>query len=324
MLLVHNRTGLILGLIGIFVGMVAAALTGWLGVGGLTLAAIWFGGGLWWKYRPRPDGLPGRYPSIYFIPLPFLAVPVVLLSMVALVLDARDARGTARKAPTGERAAAPEAGPPAQPPLPEDADPVDRALYVLASAKSFRWSGALLGLSRLDPQPARRDEVVAAVRPILDADDKTNASYAVAALAHWGTPEQVIPILIEKSRDDDHGVRAKAIEALGRYQEPEAVRTLAQRLVEDSTVSVDAVRALRAQGPAAEPALLPLLAATDDPMTALRIFEVLQDVGGRDSLEVLRPFTEWEHPTVPLHAEGTMRKISARLANAAPSDATSP
>ena len=106
MIIVYNPSGLIVGVLGLFLGMLAAVGSGLLSLGGATVAAVWIGAGLWCKYRARPDGTIGRFPAIFFIPLPFLAAPVVVMSLLALVIevrvgtrprDPREARFTADK-----------------------------------------------------------------------------------------------------------------------------------------------------------------------------------------------------------------------------------
>ena len=106
MIIVYNPSGLIVGVLGLFLGMLVAVGSGLVSLGGATVAAVWIGAGLWCKYRTRPDGKIGRFPAIFFIPLPFLAAPVVVMSLLALVIevqvgtrprDPREARFTADK-----------------------------------------------------------------------------------------------------------------------------------------------------------------------------------------------------------------------------------
>jgi hypothetical protein len=92
MIIVYNRSGLIVGVLGLFLGLVAAVGSGLVSLGGATVAAVWIGAGLWCKYRARPDGQIGRFPAIFFIPLPFWAVPLVLMSLLALLIEVRVGR----------------------------------------------------------------------------------------------------------------------------------------------------------------------------------------------------------------------------------------
>ncbi len=92
MIIVYNRSGMIFGVLGLFLGMLVAVGSGLVSLGGATVAAVWIGAGLWWKYRARPDGTIGRFPAIFFIPLPFLAAPLVMLSLLAAVIEVRVGR----------------------------------------------------------------------------------------------------------------------------------------------------------------------------------------------------------------------------------------
>jgi hypothetical protein len=104
MIIVYNPSGLIVCVVGLFLGLLVAVVSGLVSLGGATVATVWIGAGLWCKYRARPDGKIGRFPAIFFIPLPFLAAPLVLMSLLALVIevsvgrrppDPREARFTA-------------------------------------------------------------------------------------------------------------------------------------------------------------------------------------------------------------------------------------
>jgi len=92
MIIIYNVSGLLLAGAGIVAGLFAALLSGWLSLGLLTLAVIWFAGGLWWRNQEISRGVKRPFPALFFIPLPFLAVPVAFLAMllfVAIELGAR-------------------------------------------------------------------------------------------------------------------------------------------------------------------------------------------------------------------------------------------
>ncbi len=92
MIIVYNPSGLIVGGLGLLLGLLVVVASGLFSLGGATAAAVWIGAGLWWKYRARPDGKIGRFPAIFFIPLPFWAAPLVLMSLLALVVEVRVGR----------------------------------------------------------------------------------------------------------------------------------------------------------------------------------------------------------------------------------------
>ncbi len=92
MIIVYNPSGLIIGVLGLFLGMLVAVGSGLVSLGGATVAAVWIGAGLWWKYRVRPDKKIGRFPAIFFIPLPFWAAPLVMMSLLAALIEVRVGR----------------------------------------------------------------------------------------------------------------------------------------------------------------------------------------------------------------------------------------
>ena len=89
MIIVYNLSGLIVGVLGLLLGLLAALASGFVSLGGAIVAAVWIGAGLWWKYRTRPDGQIGRFPAIFFIPLPFWAAPLLLMSLLSLVIEVK-------------------------------------------------------------------------------------------------------------------------------------------------------------------------------------------------------------------------------------------
>ncbi len=97
MIIIYNLSGLILASAGIMAGLVVFMVSGWISPGLLTLAVIWFVGGFWW--RNQKDVSPGvkrPFPALYFIPLPFLAVPAA--AVAALLLLVVDLGGRAQRA----------------------------------------------------------------------------------------------------------------------------------------------------------------------------------------------------------------------------------
>jgi len=89
MLIIFNLSGLLIGLLGAFVGVLTAGLTGSLAAGVLALSAIWASVGLWWRKGRKADGGQRRYPSIFFIPLPFLAIATAILALINIPIELR-------------------------------------------------------------------------------------------------------------------------------------------------------------------------------------------------------------------------------------------
>ncbi|HEY3964182.1 MAG TPA: hypothetical protein VGM05_06470 [Planctomycetaceae bacterium] len=86
MIIIYNLSGLILAGAGIVTGLFVFMLTGWFSPGLLTLAVIWFAGGLWWRNQELPPGVKRPFPALFFIPLPFLAVPVASVAVLGFLL----------------------------------------------------------------------------------------------------------------------------------------------------------------------------------------------------------------------------------------------
>jgi hypothetical protein len=80
MIIIYNLSGLLLAGAGIVAGLFVAMLSGWISLGLLTLAVIWFAGGLWWRNQEISRGVKQPFPALFFIPLPILAVPVAFVA----------------------------------------------------------------------------------------------------------------------------------------------------------------------------------------------------------------------------------------------------
>src|SRR5262245_32739532 len=86
MIIICNLSGLLLAGAGIVAGLFVALLSGWFSLGLLTLAAIWLAGGLWWRNHDLSRGVKRPYPALFFIPLPFLAVPVAFVAVLLFLV----------------------------------------------------------------------------------------------------------------------------------------------------------------------------------------------------------------------------------------------
>src|SRR5262245_22885304 len=80
MLFVYNLTGLLFGIIGIVVGVVAWRVTGWLPAFPMGIGLIWVVYG-WRKRHPDDPAAFRRAPSFFFIPLRVWGVPLLLLAV---------------------------------------------------------------------------------------------------------------------------------------------------------------------------------------------------------------------------------------------------
>ncbi len=88
MIIVYNLGGLLVGAAGVLVGGMSIAATDNAGVGILALALAWVVLGFLWRRWKTPPGQPRPYPSVFFIPLPFLAIPIIPFAVIMLVAEA--------------------------------------------------------------------------------------------------------------------------------------------------------------------------------------------------------------------------------------------
>ena len=93
MIFIFNLSGLLLGLAGAAAGIVTIVLTGRLSFGVAILCFVWLAFG-WRKIDPA-TGAKRPFPSLFFIPLPFLALPLLLLTVPMLFVE-RDRPDTPR------------------------------------------------------------------------------------------------------------------------------------------------------------------------------------------------------------------------------------
>lgn len=85
--IIYNLPGLLLGIAGVVVGLLAMILTGSLGLGMLALAVVWFATGFWWRNYDTASGQKRPFPAVFFIPLPFLAIPLAVLALPTFFVE---------------------------------------------------------------------------------------------------------------------------------------------------------------------------------------------------------------------------------------------
>jgi serine/threonine protein kinase len=131
---------------------------------------------------------------------------------------------------------------------------VASALAALKTAPIQEQRRPLQFLAQATVEPSQRDEVIAAVKPLLN--DVDNGELAFQVFANWATTEQV-PDFIEFIRIDPKSARSKeSMKILSRMGDARAAAPLAACLTEFG-VGRDAKAALAALGAVAKPALLP-------------------------------------------------------------------
>jgi predicted Zn finger-like uncharacterized protein len=111
-----------------------------------------------------------------------------------------------------------------------DPDPINDAINRLKSRDVFTQSDACVVLERMEVNPQRRAEVVAALKGVLhDHRPFVPRDRAAQALTTWAAREDV-PYLIELLDDNEGGVVNNAIITLGKLKDPRGAGPLANRL----------------------------------------------------------------------------------------------
>jgi HEAT repeat protein len=194
--------------------------------------------------------------------------------------------GGAEEAPVVPRPRPKRPKPPEPPPSPEP--PTDEQLVLAVDDLRSRDFGRrkraadLLARSGLDG--ARQVEVEKALWSLLEDANAGLRVAALAALRVWGT-EDSVPALKAALRQED--TRGEALQALGTIRHASASEVLVEALTRPND-RPEAARALKAQGPVAEPAVLRLLGKTADPVLAAAACGVLDEIGTKAALPELQ------------------------------------
>jgi HEAT repeat protein len=182
----------------------------------------------------------------------------------------------------------------------------------LASEDLSPQKAALDALGRSKPDPARHDEVVEALKPLITDPDATIRASAAKAMSIWADSHDV-PMLITALDDPDRNVRRAAMSGFARLQDERAAEPLARQLADsDILIHNDAVRVLRQMGPIAEPAVIKVLNSNSSDVRAKeRACQVLQNIGTKDSIRALNKAAAAKTP-VQRYAQAALKAITAR------------
>jgi hypothetical protein len=172
----------------------------------------------------------------------------------------------------------------------------------------------LAELARMRPDPGLREEVAAALDPLLKAKNSSVRSQAFDVAKVWGTQTNV-PTLISLLDELDRSTRHDAMRALGKIGgSQEAAERVAQLLGDEEDRS-DARHALADMGEVAEAPTIAML-SHGDPKTRYEACNVLGDVGGRKSIPALQKLARTEdNGFYRAAAEIAIRDIQQRLGN---------
>ena len=168
---------------------------------------------------------------------------------------------------------------------PPDSEFIAQALYDLKSPLPQTRKQALSRLARTPADASRRAEVAQAIVPMLQEPDGFTRADAAKALAVWGGPEST-PALIVALKDTAFNVRWAVLDALKGLKDPQASEALAALVAEDKDRG-KAVDALKAIGPPAEDAVIPLLSNGED-RVRVEACKILQVIGSEKSVPMLR------------------------------------
>ena len=198
---------------------------------------------------------------------------------------------------------------PKDPEPPPGADDLTVALYRLKSSDQGRIRDGLNRLARMAPDESRKSEVSGAIVPLVIEPDDWTAEAAVKAAGNWPTPEGIQALINVVQRDERSNVRHAAIKKLGELKEESAAPAIATRVKEDW---VDAPKALRAIGPGAESAVIPLLRSPDKDERKAAC-EILKDIGGQATLDTMKKLPADSDTFVRMSAASAMRAITTRV-----------
>jgi hypothetical protein len=162
---------------------------------------------------------------------------------------------------------------------------IETALADLTSEDPERITTSAKLLAEKKPQTPNPKIAKALESIVLKSEDVIQRTVASAALNNWSTPESV-PVLIKVATTDRWPpVQSNALEALCKYTPKEAIKPVAQQLVNMQTRGA-AVKFLKAMGAAAEDAVLAHL-EDKDPWVRAEVCELLETIGTKKSLAAL-------------------------------------
>jgi hypothetical protein len=196
-------------------------------------------------------------------------------------------------------------------PAASESERLTQILQELKQSSSARPWSTLSDLERLPVQQNRREEVAAALEPLLQSSDPSTARGALKAAAKWGTATNVATItsLVDSP---DISTRWEAIRLLPKLSPTEATaETLATKLNDFSNIGAlrDGFKEL---GPVGETELLKHI-DSDDRMVRQVTNTILADIGGAAARDALRELVKTEKDFVQkAMAEHTLRRIESR------------
>jgi HEAT repeat protein len=186
---------------------------------------------------------------------------------------------------------------------------IDAAVDDLASDDVKRTTAAAKLLSEKKPQQPNPKVAKALEAVMLHGEDALRRGSAAHAMKNWSTPESV-PALIKALSDAWPPVKSSAIEALTKYTPKEAIKPIAQQLLDMQTRGA-AEKFLKAAGPDAEDAVLAHITYSD-PWTRACVCTLLEGIGTKKSLPALEKAVSDENWMVNGAARKAVAAVKAR------------
>jgi HEAT repeat protein len=194
---------------------------------------------------------------------------------------------------------------------PKSFDPGERGrlLRELKSTDTNRIKTAADRLAKapVDDHPA---DISKALALLLRHSDEGVQQSAAKALVVWATPEAE-NALIKASQSENVFLRNPAIEALGNLKSAKAAEAVAAQMYRQNSRR-EASKALKAMGPIAEDATIDCLNDRDMWVRAESCL-VLQEIGGKKSLQALRDMSLKLVGNAPREASKAISAIELRL-----------
>jgi hypothetical protein len=184
------------------------------------------------------------------------------------------------------------------------------ALADLESDDSGRIAASAKLLADKKPQSPNPKIAKALESIMLNGEDVSRRTMAAMALKNWSTPESVPALIKAATIDDWPPVKSNAIEALCKYAPKEAIKPVAQQLVNMQTRTA-AAKFLKAAGPDAEDAVLSHI-ENKDPWVRADVCKLLETLGTQKSLPALEKAIADDNWMVNSAARKALPAVKAR------------
>jgi hypothetical protein len=198
-----------------------------------------------------------------------------------------------------------------------------RLAQLLNSSDSRGQSEAADSLLKVRPSDVAdlntRKLVARGYRSLATEKNGFHKDKAVQGLVIWGGKYSV-PILVEMLDKDKFGTD-EIYDALGKLKDPQGAEVVARHLGNFFTHE-KAFNSLRKMGPAAEDALIKAAPSNDGGVSVAAV-QLLGEVGGKKSIDVLQRATEARNPNVKLAARESLKKVRLRLKRGEPAEKAS-